>query len=293
MSGHEPVETAVDELYRVPLDRFVPARTELARSLGKEAATVVRRLEKPSILAWALNQLFWRERGIFDRLVDAAARVRSEQSAALLGRSNALRDASAAHTAALSDARQAAVRLLTQSGHPATPDALRVIDAALEAVPWRERPGRLVRPPAAQGFGALAGMAVTDEPPPTPPSEATRADRALRPSEGRSRRTPAPRMEAAGRSALDAARAGVEASRAALSDADARASTAEDAVTRARQDETAARQALETAERTLRMAVQNRRRAEQAQDEAARERDAARKVLSRAEQQFAERQRQA
>jgi hypothetical protein len=283
MTGNEPVEDAVDALYRAPLDRFVPARAELARSVGKEAAPAVRRLEKPNTLAWALNQLYWKERATFDHLVQATARVRAEQSAALLGQSHALREASAAHAAALSQARQAAARLLTQAGHPATPDALRALDAALEALPWKERPGRLVRPPAPQGFGALAGMAVADSPAQTP---SPRAERTSDAGAERSGRTPASRAATAGRrAALDTARSAVDAARRALTTAEARATESEEALKRARQEENAARQAVERAGRTLKLAEQERRAAEEAQRGAGRARDAARAALARAEKQ--------
>ena len=51
----------VDELYGLPLDEFVPARNALARELkgaGEPAeAAEVAALRKPSVAAWAVNQL--------------------------------------------------------------------------------------------------------------------------------------------------------------------------------------------------------------------------------------------
>jgi hypothetical protein len=54
------VEREESDLYGLPLDEFVPARTELERRLRKsgdrERAAAVKKLPKPSVAAWAVNQ---------------------------------------------------------------------------------------------------------------------------------------------------------------------------------------------------------------------------------------------
>lgn len=43
------------ELYGLPLEEFVAARTAAAKSADREMATIIRRLPKPSAAAWAVN----------------------------------------------------------------------------------------------------------------------------------------------------------------------------------------------------------------------------------------------
>ena len=71
----------VDGLYGLPLGEFVAARNELARRLRKEErkeeAERVAGLAKPSVAAWAVNQLARHERRDVDLLLDAGHRMRA------------------------------------------------------------------------------------------------------------------------------------------------------------------------------------------------------------------------
>src|SRR4026207_1471797 len=81
------LETEIDRLYQLPLadspgGRHAPeraggaaARNALARPAGDEAADI-RQLPKPSIPAWAVNQLYWKRRDLYDALVNASDAVR-------------------------------------------------------------------------------------------------------------------------------------------------------------------------------------------------------------------------
>jgi hypothetical protein len=51
------LDSRVDELYQLPLDEFTAARNALAKSLKGEEAESVKRLQKPTIVPWAVNQL--------------------------------------------------------------------------------------------------------------------------------------------------------------------------------------------------------------------------------------------
>jgi len=55
------VDAEVEGLYGLPLEEFIKARDALARrrarEAGKEAGAAVKALRKPSVAAWALNQL--------------------------------------------------------------------------------------------------------------------------------------------------------------------------------------------------------------------------------------------
>ena len=63
------LDSDIDRLYQGPLDAFIDARNALAKA-SKVAA--VKALVKPSLPAWAVNQLHWHQRALVDRLVAAS-----------------------------------------------------------------------------------------------------------------------------------------------------------------------------------------------------------------------------
>ena len=50
------IEDEIARLYQLPLDEFTSARNALAKRAGSDAAGI-RALTKPSVPAWAVNQL--------------------------------------------------------------------------------------------------------------------------------------------------------------------------------------------------------------------------------------------
>ena len=56
----------IDRLYQIGLEAFIAERNALAKT-SRHAA--LKSLPKPSVPAWAVNQIYWHERAIFDRLV--------------------------------------------------------------------------------------------------------------------------------------------------------------------------------------------------------------------------------
>src|SRR5215213_6109237 len=86
---------AEDTLYQIPLSEFTSARNALVTRLKKggkpEEAARIKGLVKPSIPAWAVNQLFWHHRPEFDALLAVGDRFRKEQAAQLRGRPADLR----------------------------------------------------------------------------------------------------------------------------------------------------------------------------------------------------------
>src|SRR5258705_714548 len=81
------LEDDVDALFRVPLAEFIAARKTLAARLkqvggGKEADRV-KALVKPSISAWAVNQLYWKHREAFDRLIATGHALRQATTSRL------------------------------------------------------------------------------------------------------------------------------------------------------------------------------------------------------------------
>jgi hypothetical protein len=250
----------VDRLYQLPLDQFVEARNALSRRVGRGEAPAIRALPKPSVLAWALNQLFWSKREVFDRLVAAAARLRGTQAQALLGKAADLRGAGEHHREALRAALRAATAVLEEGGHAVTPDAVRELTGALEALPWKEPAGRLARPPAASGFDLLAGLplAAPAERPPVP---------SVKPPAEQARRAPARRDEARD-AAVKAARAAAASAQRDEAAAASRLREAEKRLEAARQGERDARAALTQAEGQRAHAEAEHRAAAEAHDAA-------------------------
>lgn len=162
------LDAHIDNLYRQPLDGFVPGRTALAKTVTGPDAKRVRALIKPTVVPWAVNQVYWRARPVFEAMVAAGSRVRKAQVAALEGRKADVRTASEEHRRAVVDAVREAVRLADAGGAKPGPDALmRTFEAlSLSATPL-EAPGRLTRPLQPSGFEALGGLTVKAIPGPS------------------------------------------------------------------------------------------------------------------------------
>jgi hypothetical protein len=176
------VETGIDRLYQLPLNEFTAARNALAKESGGEGARI-RALEKPSVPAWAVNQLYWKDRETWNALIAAAERLREVHRALLAGRKADLRAASEVHEKAVDAALSATLALLADSPHPATDATKHGIARTLRALPGTEAPGRLTAVVEPAGFEALAGLAIaggTKRSPParTPPPVAKPAEKA-------------------------------------------------------------------------------------------------------------------
>jgi hypothetical protein len=151
------LDAKIDDLYRLPLAEFTGARNALAKSLSGDDAKRVRKLEKPTIVPWAANQVYWRARSTYDRLMKSGEKLRAAQIAALEGRAADVRAASEAHRRAIADAVAEAERLC--AGAKPSPDALaRTFESLSLATHPPETPGRLTDALQPAGFEALAGI---------------------------------------------------------------------------------------------------------------------------------------
>jgi hypothetical protein len=163
------LEQRIDELYELPLAEFTAARNALAKTLSGPEAARVRKLAKPPLVAWAINQLYWGARPIYERLLESGEAVRAAQIAALKGRRSDLRGKAEAHRNAVAAAVQKASELAANAGSHPSPDALaRTLEAISLAPNHPEPPGRLTTLVQPAGFEALAGIT---------PTAAARADR--------------------------------------------------------------------------------------------------------------------
>src|SRR5262245_5645342 len=113
------LEARIDDLYRLPLSEFVSARTALAYESGRAEARNIKALKKPTIVPWAVNQVYWRARDTFDRLLGAGAELRRAQIAALQGKTSNVRAATDLHRQAVASAVEQAVRFSEEAdAHP-------------------------------------------------------------------------------------------------------------------------------------------------------------------------------
>jgi hypothetical protein len=128
-----------DDLFGLPLDRFVAERTALAKELrargqGDQAAQVAA-LRKPSLAAWAVNQLVRTQSRDVQTLFEAGDEARRAQAELLDGRGDgaALRDALDRERDHVSRLIAAARGLLSSEGHALSPAALERVAETLHA----------------------------------------------------------------------------------------------------------------------------------------------------------------
>lgn len=269
----------VDELFTRAPEEFVAARDALAASLrtrGDAAgAREVTALRRPTVAAWALNQLARRDPAATAALLEAGGALRDAQRRALSGvRGAGLAAAGRVRGEAVRALARVAADVLRESGRdPATVD--REVTTSLEAASVDEdagaalRAGRLSRPLAApSGFGDLGALTLVPDPPPDPPEERKGPPAEDPVDHGDQEREDRERED---RAREDRARALAEATAAAklaereAEEAAARAGTA-------REDATAARARADT---LLRDAEEAGRRAEELEAEAQRDARAA------------------
>ncbi len=157
----------VDRLYSLPLAEFTPERDELAKRLRKEgdadAAAAVKALKKPSVAAWAVNQV-QRDRPdevrelidvteelhlVYKKLSSAGARERLEEAAEMQRK-------------LINSLVRCASQLLEAGGHAASDATLQKVADTLRAAALddsvREQlaRGRVVKEQRAAGLGPLA-----------------------------------------------------------------------------------------------------------------------------------------
>jgi hypothetical protein len=279
----------VEELYGLPLERFVPERNALTRELraaGKrDEAAGVASLRKPSVAARAVNQLARTHRRELRRLFTAGDALSEVQSSVLAGQAGG-RDLSEAHARerdAVSALVEATSAQLTAEGLTPSASVLERIGETLHAAALdadaREpvEQGRLERDLRHVGLGMGAGADVVAPPKRTPtkskPSEKTETRKQAETrerAEGQQQAEAQQRAEATKRAqALKQAQAtekdaGRQAARAAkdLDDAERAHTRAVKALEQAKETLTAARRQAKAAETAHRKSERELRRLE-------------------------------
>ena len=145
----------VDRLYGLPLDEFTASRNQLVRRLSQDgrrgAAAEVAELRKPSVPAWAVNQLARERRAEMQELLRLADAIKAGDSSA----NERFREV-------IDELTRAARDLLSSAGKRATNAVLQDVATTLRTgaaeQPAELAAGRLQRELEASGFSpALAG----------------------------------------------------------------------------------------------------------------------------------------
>jgi hypothetical protein len=216
----------LDRLYELPLGEFTSARNTLAKELRDPE---LRKLKKPSVAAWAVNQLARRREVDMRRLIRAGEKLASSQREAVGGGdAKAFERARRDERDAVRKLRSEAAELLRADGHPASDANLERVAKTLHAGAATEegrtalREGRLTEELEPRGFEAFEGLTIAPRP-------------------ARGRKTPERDDAKLRKSREEAAEA-----RRAADDANARAKEAESAAAKARRE---AERAVDRAER--------------------------------------------
>ncbi|MEJ7602153.1 MAG: hypothetical protein WKG01_29925 [Kofleriaceae bacterium] len=120
-------DDAVVELHQAPHASFVTERKRLAANLkaagDKAGATKLGKLPRPTISAWAVNQLWWHARDAFESMLESAEQLREGKLTA-----------SAAHRESIAKLRARAQAILAEAGNAAAEPTLRRVTTTLAAI---------------------------------------------------------------------------------------------------------------------------------------------------------------
>lgn len=291
------LDRRIDALFALPAGEFVAARDALAKQVraegDKDAAAEVKALRRPTVAAWAVNQVARTTRTKKDvaALVQVGDRLRDAHQALLAGEGDAdIRTATAERRKLVAKLTKAAVELLGPAGEAQRDAISNTFDAAVAdpAAGALVRAGRLHKElDAPSAFGAeLVFASVTAAP------RTARQDASSTREERRAARR-ARRRDGAGPDAADDAAdadadapdaaddADADADAADDDDATAAATTAEAAPTTTAAERAAARAAAKEAEKRRKQLERELEDRQQQALQAAREAAAARQEVSR------------
>lgn len=170
------VEAELDRLYSVPLEQFVEERNRIAQAVtdsgDSDSAAAIKKLSKPSVAAWALNQVARKHPAEIDELLQ----VRTELETA--GSPTELRTLAGRRRETVARVTTLAKEILEGAGHNASHSTLEKVSQGLLAGGSEEergllRRGRLTREPAESGLDAFGmttevGQEVEDSAPKVP-----------------------------------------------------------------------------------------------------------------------------
>src|SRR5678815_2995640 len=124
------LDDEIDDLFKLPVAEFTNARNALSARLKKEGrandAERVKLLAKPSVSAWAVNQLYWDHRDAFDQLIATGKGFRHGPTSR--------RESLDARRDALVELSELATERLRDAGHNPSQDTIRRVTTTLEAL---------------------------------------------------------------------------------------------------------------------------------------------------------------
>jgi DNA repair exonuclease SbcCD ATPase subunit len=154
------IDAVADELYGLPADEFIGARTAHAKQAkadgDRELATQIQALKKPTVAAWLVNQLARTHHDELAVLVDLGAEMRQ----GLTGISaDEMRELTKRRFQLVASLVKRAGEIAAEAGHGVGADASAAVQATLEATLSDQASadavvaGRLTEPLAVSGFG--------------------------------------------------------------------------------------------------------------------------------------------
>jgi hypothetical protein len=291
-------DDAIDRLYGLALEEFIPAREALSKELrdsGRRGeASAVKALKKPTVAAWAVNQAVRSQPRAARELWDAGDALAAAQEAVLSGKGSGadLREAAERERLALDPLVDAARGLLTSSGGDLSDTTIDRVRSTLQAAAIDPDARDEVAAGRATRERAPRGLFGGDETVAAPASPGRSADRSARgrsaaPERGRSAtrgrstkggRSAGPGTEekaSRGRSAAaDTARSREEEAARKREEAAARKREREEAAARDRARKAAAARVARAENALAAAEARSAKAAEQLEDARAREREA-------------------
>ncbi|HEY4425900.1 MAG TPA: hypothetical protein VGN10_16935 [Pyrinomonadaceae bacterium] len=279
------LEDDIDALFRLPLAEFTGERNTLAARLKKEGrrndADRVKLLAKPSVSAWAVNQLYWDHREAFDQLMASGKRLRPAQKLRLAGKVASVRDSLDARREALVHLSDLAEELLRDAGSNPSLDTLRRVTTTLEALSTHAlhsdgpTPGRLTQdldPPSFDSLASLmSSVAVTEQ-----------IDEPISPARKSTTGANVRRLEEARRAKIADAKVTLQDAKKSLSEARARVQSLESTQKKANADVKEAEKILEKATAALSDASRRARSVATEVDEAMKTVEVAKRAIEQA-----------
>jgi len=218
----------IDALYQSPPGEFTAARNALAKTLTGDAARQVKSLKKPTAVPWAVNQVFWKARPLYDRVMERGHALRTAQIASLKGKKSDVRAAMEAHRKAVGEAVRRAQTIASEAGlSPDTDQLARMFEALSLAAEPAADAGRFAEAIEPMGFEALAGVTPVARPAPAPESAAERKHAEKQAEEQRRQHKEADARFKAARRELERAQERVSDARKALKQAESDLSAAQ------------------------------------------------------------------
>ncbi len=273
------VDAEIGWLFELPPEEFTAARDELAKRLAAEGRSEesrsIKGLRRPTVAAWAVNQLARRRPAEIEELLKAGASLQRAQRKVLSGvRSADFRDASEERRRAVNRLVRLAEEVLEEGGRGSAA-ASEAVRSTLEAASLDDRSAELVRAgrlsrelAAPASFGAVEGLGLVPAPreeEAAPTRARTKSGAQKEKEEGRALRA---RQAEAAKEAKELADKAAQARRAAIKAREA-ADRAEARVERLRLEAEEARTKARDATKDAQQAETQARRAQDAADRAA------------------------